>query len=84
MFDDDRCEFLGCNLEGRFTDPSLDGKWCEHHRRVKMDGKKAQAHADEIKKLEEERDSWRRIAERLQRELDQAKKSTGRTGWGNG
>lgn len=55
MFEDDRCDFMGCNLEGRFTDEELgDKKYCAHHRQVRMDAKKEQAHADEVAELKKE------------------------------
>lgn len=59
MIDETRCDFMSCNLQGRFTDPSLEGKWCEHHRRVMIDSNIAQAHRKEIaalKKQIEEKD----------------------------
>ncbi len=34
-----KCDFMGCNILGSFTDPKLSGKlYCNHHRSVMMRG----------------------------------------------
>lgn len=33
MTDEDHCDFMGCSMLGHYSDPGLEGKWCQHHRR---------------------------------------------------
>lgn len=60
MDENKKCESFFCDLPGRYTDPSLNGRmFCQHHRRREIDFLKEQ----EITKLKKENAELRRPKE---------------------
>lgn len=60
MDENKKCESFDCDLPGRYTDPSLNGRmFCQHHRRREIDFLKEQ----EIKELRKENAELRKFKE---------------------
>lgn len=66
MPEPEKCEAMDCDMWGRYTDPSLDGKmYCEYHRQRAMDT----LQVIEINDLKRDREHWKLLAEKRGKEV---------------